>query len=141
MQALAIWMFLATTVAAPSLATAAVEASCGADRYEPNDQRARAKSTRGKRVEARVCGGDTDWYYVKLKAGSTVVVHTEHPSEAPLLVELYPPRSRKPQGKASRRGGVTTVSYPVRESGTHRIRVRSAEGRAAAYMLEMRSGT
>ncbi len=141
MQALAILMFLATAAAAPSMAEAAVEAGCGLDRYEPNDVRSRAKSTRGKRVEARVCGDDADWYYVKLEAGSTIVVHAEHAAEDPLRVELYPPRSRKPQGEVSREGGSTLVSYRVRETGKHRIRVSSSDGGAASYAFELRPGS
>jgi len=137
MQALVIWVFLATVGIAPSLAGAAVEATCGVDRYEPNDQRSRAKSTRGKRVEARVCGEDADWYYVTLKAGSTVDIVVEHGPKAPVDVAFYPPRSRKPQGKVTRRGDTVTVRHSVTENGKHRIQVRSS-GSPTAYGFEVK---
>lgn len=137
MQVLAIWMFLATVSMTPLVAEAAVEAACGADRYEPNDQRARAKSTRGKRVEARVCAGDQDWYYVDFEAGATVDVVVEHAPGTPVEVELYPPRSRKPQGAVKTADGRTTVRYRTKEKARHRIRVRATGDGPAAYSLEV----
>lgn len=140
MQAFAIWIFLATVSAAPSLAAAAVEAGCGVDRYEPNDQRARAKSTRGKRVEARVCGDDSDWYYVALEAGTTVVIDAEHPEGAAIDVDFFPPRSRKAQGAVTRTDKSVKVRFRVEQSGKHRFRVRAASGAASVYGLEVRTG-
>lgn len=140
MQAIAIWMFLATISMAPTMAQAAAEAACGIDRYEPNDQRQRAKSTRGKTVEARVCGDDTDWYYVKLTAGTTVTVTARHGESARLALAFFPPRSRKPEGKLSQTPTSQTVRYRVTEDGKHRIRVRASGGAAVSYELDVTSG-
>ncbi len=138
MQVLVIWMFAVTLGMAPTMAEAAVEAACGVDRYEPNDARGRAKSTRGKPVEARVCGGDVDWYYVKLEAGTTVEVVVEAGDEAAVDVGFYPPRSRKPQGKATRADGRVVVRYRVTEAAKHRIRVSAKDGAAVPYLMTIR---
>lgn len=140
MQAIVIWMFLATVAVAPTMARATAEAACGVDRYEPNDERGRAKSTRGKRVEARVCGDDTDWYYVKLDAGETVTVATKHAPGAPVEVMVFPPRSRKPRGALTTRGDTREVKLRVTEPGKHRVRVRAIGGAASAYTLEVIRG-
>lgn len=135
MQVLATMMLWATASLLPATVEAAVTATCGADAYEPNNERQRAKSTRGKKVEARVCRGDADWYYFKPEAGSTIEVVVEH--DAPVTVDLFPPRARAAAGEVKTEGNRTVMRYSVTSKSKHRLRVRSAEGATVAYTMTM----
>lgn len=137
MQALAIMMVWTAMSLLPAPVEAAVTATCGADAFEPNDARARAKSTRGKAVEARVCRGDLDWYYVKAEAGEVIEIVVEHPADQPVDVGLFPPRARTAAGETEVEGGRTTVRFAVEKSAKHRIRVESRDGSTVPYTLEV----
>lgn len=140
MQVLAIMMVWTVVNLLPAPVEAAVTATCGADAFEPNDARARAKSTRGKTVDARVCRGDVDWYYVKAEAGEVIEVVVEHPAEHPVDVGLFPPRSRTAAGEVEVEGGRTTVRFEAAKSAKHRVRIESKDGATAPYTLDISTG-
>lgn len=137
MQALAIMMVWTAVNLLPAPVEAAVTATCGADAFEPNDARARAKSTRGKAVEARVCRGDVDWYYVKAEAGEVIEVVVEHAAGQPVDVGLFPPRARTAAGETEVEANRTTVRFAVEKSAKHRVRVESPDGSTVPYTLEI----
>lgn len=142
MQVLAVLMLWATASLMPATVEAAVTATCGADAYEPNDVRDRAKSTRGKPVEARVCRGDADWYYLKPEPGATLEVVVEHDPAHPVTVDLFPPRARAAAGEVKTEGNRTTLRYAVspkaKAKAKHRLRIRSADGAAVAYTMTVK---
>ncbi|MEZ4435938.1 MAG: hypothetical protein R3F65_26375 [bacterium] len=137
MQVMALMVMWAAVSLLPAPVEAAVTATCGADAFEPNDARARAKSTRGKRAEARVCRGDVDWYYVKAEAGQTIEVVVEHDAAHPVEVGLFPPRARAAAGETETRGGRTTVRYVADKAAKHRVRVASGDGSTTPYAVEI----
>lgn len=119
------------------LGNAQVDALCGADKYEPNNERARAKSTRGERVEARICGADSDWYYLRLEAGARVDVRVvAEDGRGCAAPSIYPPRARKAMGDAYQLEGYSGVRLSVVEGGKHRVHVR-CDGEGVAYSLEV----
>lgn len=139
MQVLAIMMLWATASLMPATVEAAITAACGADSYEPNNERGKAKSTRGKQISARVCRGDADWYYVTPEPGRTLEVVVEHDAAHPVTVDLFPPRSRAAAGETSTEGGRTVVRFPVTAKAKHRLRIQSADGSTVAYTLDVRT--
>ncbi|MBU0552101.1 hypothetical protein KKF91_05805 [Myxococcota bacterium] len=119
---------------------AQVDALCGVDSFEPNNERARAKSTRNKDVKARTCKGDDDWFYLRLKKDEDVhlslQLDTKKVCAAPIV---YPPRARKSLGASYRDKEKSGVRFKAPETGKYRVFIR-CEVEPSDYQLKMIKG-
>ncbi len=113
----------------------AVFDGCGADRYEPNDKRGRAKSMRGKPVEAISCHGDTDWFRYDFKEGQEIQIKLEH--QQPCELSLFAPRRRKPVGESLLNPEWSAVKLKVEKSGRYRFRVQCPQKSPNSYRLQV----
>ena len=101
-------------------------ASCGADAWEPNDERALSGPPLATLRDARMCGEDEDWYAIELKRGVAVEIAVLHDlGEFAFAPEVFAPRSRRPVGRAYEAPGETGTRVVPSVSGTYRVRVHS----------------
>ncbi len=131
-----LWQTL--TVGLPAAAQAKPSPpTCGADAREPNDTRARARSTKRRSVEARVCAGDDDWFYFEAARGRPIDVRVAHAQGARLELHVYAPRHRKPVGPAVKGGRLTHVAFEPPKSGRYRVHITSTAPATTPYTLRV----
>lgn len=130
----ALFAALLTLPAGPAQA----QSPCGADAYEVNDTRRRAKSTRGKPVSARVCAGDDDWFYFKPAAGELFEVVVEHPSSGKVTAALFPPGARKSRGERTVDGRRQVIKFRAESDRKHRLKVYGTADAPVDYTVTIR---
>lgn len=123
----------------PSELSGGAEHLCGLDANEPNDIRRRAVRSNGEGISGRLCPSDVDWFWLDLERGAWVEVVLQHDAAVRFKrPAVFPPRARKPRGRAGRREGETFTRYRVRKGGRHRIRVEGGARFGAEYRLFVR---
>lgn len=118
--------------------------SCGADAYEPNDRRARARNLsyelkHAREITAHLCRQDQDWYTVWLNQGELVEFHVTTPLESPPNIKVFAPRKRKPKGITRRLSpDHRQVRVYAQRSGRYRILVSGDQEERTQYQLYLR---
>ncbi len=118
--------------------------ACGADGFEPNDARAKARNVSAallaeRELEGAACRGDEDWFLVWLNRGQLVEVTIagEGVERWPPL-SAFAPRKRTSQGSLRRARGSQRLKVYARQSGRYRLKVRGRGEERARYHLSLR---
>jgi hypothetical protein len=126
-----------------SLWQSQVAIECLDDAYEPNSSIEQAAVlSSGEQVDAKVCGGDVDYFSVDAAEGETIAVRLEHDARrAPLNATLSVTEGDEEVALADTNeqlGDVKTLSDTATSSGPHYVAVRS-DGRSNEYTLSSSS--
>ena len=118
--------------------------ACGADGFEPNNARAKARNVSAallaeRELEGAACRGDEDWFLVWLNRGQLVEVTIagEGVERWPPL-SAFAPRKRTSQGSLRRARGSQRLKVYARQSGRYRLKVRGRGEERARYHLSLR---
>ena len=117
---------------------------CGADQYEPNNTRSRARNLSydlkdTREITAHLCQKDQDWYTVWLNQGELVEFHVITPLEVPPLIKVFAPRKRKPKGIARRLSpDHRQVRIYANRSGRYRVLINGGREARTQYQLYLR---
>ena len=128
-------------------AKTAVSHSCGADAYEPNNRRSRARNLsyelkHDREITAHLCRRDPDWYTVWLNQGELVEFHVTTPLERPPQIKVFAPRKRKPKGIARRLSPEhRQVRVYAQRSGRYRVLISGKYAERTQYQLSLRRST
>jgi len=115
--------------------------ACGADQYEPNNLRARARNLsfelkNAREITAHLCRQDQDWYTVWLNQGELVEFHVVTPLETPPQIKVFAPRKRKPKGIARRLSpDHRQLRIYAQRSGRYRILISGGQDARTRYQL------
>jgi len=128
----------------PPAAAPAPRPPCGADPFEPNDARGRARDVgaplrAARELEGASCGADEDWFLLWLEQGQHVelTLAGDGVERWPPL-SAFAPRKRAAQGGVRRALGAQRVKLYARQSGRYRLRVRGRGEERGRYHLSLR---
>ena len=129
-------------------------APCGADSFEPNDERRKARlltTDSAKRrllgpimgassalpaFNAATCEDDEDWYRLPLDRGAEVTITlSHHPTAKISTPKVFKPGGRKSIGKVERSRGEIKLRFRATRRGDHRLRIVGADGTRTTYSV------
>lgn len=131
-------------------------APCGADSFEPNDERSKARRLESDASQRKLlgpivgaeaplpafngatCADDIDWYRLHLDRGAQVTITvTHHPTAKLAAPRVYKPGGRKSLGKVERGRGEVRVKFRATRRGDHRLRITGGDATRTAYSVKV----
>lgn len=140
-------LWLTATLAVPL-------APCGADAFEPNNLRRKARRLASDATQRKLlgpvvgatagvpafngatCVDDVDWYRVHFDRGAQVTLTISHHPTARLETpRVFKPGGRKFIGKVERERGEVRVKFRARRAGDYRLRIAGRDKTRTAYSV------
>ena len=115
--------------------------TCGIDRFEPNNSRARARNLStelkdNREISAKLCQEDRDWYTVWLNRGELVEFQVYSPLDTPPKMKIFAPRKRKPSGVLKTLSPSSrALRIYAKKSGRYRLQLLSSREAQTSYIL------
>lgn len=131
-------------------------APCGADAFEPNDERRQARRLASDATQRKLlgpivgadaplpafngatCADDIDWFRVHVKRGAKVTITINHHPTAKLATpRIFKPGGRKFIGKVERKRGEVRLKFRATRRGDYRLRIAGGDATRTAYSVKV----